>query len=392
MQDIRNALRSLSRAPAFTVMTGLILVIGMGGATAMVAVIYGVLLRPLPVHQQDRIVVAWKELRSSGYAHYPFGHDYLDVVANESRLFDRVAGVSKHAVSRVSIVDAGVTTDVNEAEVTGAFFEVLGVQAVIGRTFVRADDVDGAEDVVVVSHGLWQRRYSGATDIVGRRLSIGGRRFAIVGVIPRDLDYPTGADIWRLTRSFDGPFRDAVRSEVDLIGRLKPGVTIDQAASELSALTRRQEENGIRRRAAWFVSGGSILRAGGCRRRAADIDGAVRGGGARPSHRERKCGQPVSDAQRGETSGIRRAPGARRTPHPYRRAGDGGNRASHRCRRRRWTDADVGIAPRTHHRRSLRNTARRVHPRGRGSRAVYLRDCADNRGGDGIGAGLFARG
>jgi putative ABC transport system permease protein len=242
MQDIRNAFRSLSRAPAFTVMTGLILVIGMGGATAMVAVIYGVLLRPLPVHQQDRIVVAWKELRSSGYAHYPFGHDYLDVVANESRLFDRVAGVSKHAVSRVSIVDAGVTTDVNEAEVTGAFFEVLGVKAVIGRTFVRADDVDGAEDVVVISRGLWQRRYSDATDIVGRRVSIGGRRFAIVGVIPRDLDYPTGADIWRLTRSFDGPFRDAVRSEVDLIGRLKPGVTIDQAASELSALTRRQEE------------------------------------------------------------------------------------------------------------------------------------------------------
>src|SRR5687768_10450869 len=195
MEDLRNALRSLSRAPAFTLMTGLILVIGMGGATAMAAVSYGVLLRQLPVDRQDRIVVAWKELRSAGYAHYPFGHDYIDVVANESRLFERVAGVSKHAVSRVSIVDAGVTTDVNEAEVTGAFFEVLGVRAVIGRTFVRADDLDGAEDVVVISHGLWLRRYGAATDVVGRRLSIGQRRFAIVGVIPRDLDYPTGADI-----------------------------------------------------------------------------------------------------------------------------------------------------------------------------------------------------
>jgi putative ABC transport system permease protein len=242
MEDLRTALRSLSRAPAFTIMTGLILVIGMAGATAMSAVSYGVLLRPLPVDRHDRIVVAWKELRSTGYAHYPFGQDYIEVVSNESRLFERVAGVSKHAVARVSIVDAGVTTDVNEAEVTGAFFEVLGVKAMIGRTFLRADDLDGAEDVVVISHELWMRRYGGATDVVGRHLSIGQRRFAIVGVVPRDLDYPTGANIWRLTRSFDGPFRDAVRSEVDLIGRLKPGVTIDQAASELSALTRRQEE------------------------------------------------------------------------------------------------------------------------------------------------------
>jgi putative ABC transport system permease protein len=241
MQDIRNALRSLGRAPAFTLMTGVILAIGMGGATAMVAVIYGVLLRPLPVDRQDRIVVAWKELRSSGYTHYPFGWAAIDVVANDSRLFERVAGVSKHAVSRISIVDAGVTTDVNEGEVTGGFFEVLGVKPVIGRTFVRADDVDGAEDVVVISHALWERRYNGATEVIGRRLSIGRRRFAIVGVIPRDLDYPTGADIWRLTHSFDGPFRDAVRSEVDLIGRLRPGVTIAQAASELTALTRQLE-------------------------------------------------------------------------------------------------------------------------------------------------------
>jgi putative ABC transport system permease protein len=241
MHDIRNALRSLSRAPAFTVMTGLILVIGMGGATAMVAVIYGVLLRPLPVHQPDRIVVAWKELRASGYAHQPFGRTAIDAVANESRLFERVAGVSKHAVSRISIVDAGVTTDVNEADVTGGFFEVLGVKPVLGRTFVRADDLDGAEDVVVISHALWQRRYNGATDVVGRRLSIGQRRFTIVGVIPADLDYPTGADIWRLTHSFSGPFRDAVRSEVDLIGRLRPGVTIEQAVSELTVLTRQFE-------------------------------------------------------------------------------------------------------------------------------------------------------
>ena len=253
MHDIRTALRSLKRAPAFTLTTGLILAIGMGGATAMTAVIYGVLLRPLPVDRQDRIVVAWKELRASGYAHSPFGREAIDAVARESRLFDRVAGVSKHAVSRVSVVDAGVTTDVNEAHITGEFFDVLGVKPLLGRTFVVADDVDGAEDVVVISHALWHRRYGGAMDVIGRRLSIGQRRFAIVGVIPRDLDYPTGADIWRLTRSFSGVFSDAMRSEVDLIGRLKPGVTIDQAASELSALTRRFEETATPRPPRGFV-------------------------------------------------------------------------------------------------------------------------------------------
>ena len=128
---------------------------------------------------------------------------------------------------------------------TGGFFEVLGVRAVLGRTLTHADDIDGAERVVVISFGLWQRRYGSARDVIGRRISLGSEdRFTIVGVMPAGLDYPTGVEMWRTTHSVptSGPFGDAARREVDLVGRLRPGITLEQAAAELTASTRRLEE------------------------------------------------------------------------------------------------------------------------------------------------------
>ena len=239
--DFRFACRGLWRAKAFTGAAVVTLALGIAGTTVMFALIQGVLLRPLPVHEQDRLIVAWKEARTSGSAQYPFGNVEIESVAEASQLLETAAGVTRNGVGRSVVTDDGVSNYANVALVTGGFFEVLGVQPILGRVLTPGDDVDGAENVLVISRGLWQRRYGGSRDVIGRRVMLSEQPFTIVGVMPPDLDYPTAVEMWRTTSSVptSGPFGDAARREVNLIGRLRPGATLEQATSEITALTQR---------------------------------------------------------------------------------------------------------------------------------------------------------
>ena len=241
--DLRLACRRLAQTTGFTGVAVCTLALGFSGVTVMSALMQGVILRPLPVHEPDRVVVAWKELRASGFTHYPFGDVEIEDVGAESRLFEGVAGVTRNGVGRRVVTVDGVSSFVRDALVTGGFFEVLGVDPVLGRTLTREDDREGTERVMVISHGLWERRYGGALDVVGRRETLGEQSYAIVGVMPLGFDYPIGAEMWRTTQSVqsDARFSNAARREVDLIGRLRPGVTLDQVTGELTGLTRRLE-------------------------------------------------------------------------------------------------------------------------------------------------------
>ena len=239
LNDLRAAFRSLVRTPSFTLPTIFILAIGLAGTIVMYALVKGVLLSKLPVLHQDRVIVAWKQVPSSLFTHAPFGDSEIDAVAKASRLLDSVAGIGRHGALQAALIEDGRASYVNEALVTGGFFEVLGVEPALGRALNRADDVRGAETVVVISHRLWQRHYARSRDVVGRSLPIGEARFTIVGVMPEGLDYPAGVDYWRTTRSVQGTFSAAAEDEVDLIGRLRNGVTVGQATGELTALTRQ---------------------------------------------------------------------------------------------------------------------------------------------------------
>jgi putative ABC transport system permease protein len=240
-QDMRYALRLLWRAKAFTGAAVFTLALGIAGTTVMFALIQGVLLRPLPVHEQDGLIVAWKEAPTAGSARYPFGDTEIEAVADASQLLLAAAGVTRNGVRRTVVTRDGTSSYANVGLVTGGFFDVLGVQAALGRPLTMADEKDGAEPVIVVSHGLWQRQYGGARDVIGRRLVLDEKPFTIVGVMPPDLDFPTGVEVWRTTRSVPttGPFGDAARREVNMIGRLRPGVTVEQATSEVTALSQR---------------------------------------------------------------------------------------------------------------------------------------------------------
>lgn len=240
-QDVRYAVRLLWRAKAFTTTAVLTLALGIAATTVMFALIQGVLRRPLPVQDQDRLILSWREARTGGSAFYPFGDVEIDAVARESQLLESAAGVTRNGVGRAVVSDGGTSSYANVGLITGGFFEVLGAQALLGRRFTLADDRDGAEPVAVISHGYWQRRFGGVMDIIGRRITLNEQPSVIVGVMPPDLDYPRGVEIWRTTRSIptDGAFGIAARREVDLIGRLRPGVTVEQAASELAALNKQ---------------------------------------------------------------------------------------------------------------------------------------------------------
>ena len=242
-QDVRYAGRLLWRAKAFSVAAVSTLALGIAGSTVMAALVHGVLLRPLPVLEQDRLILAWKEVPTSGSARYPFGNTEIAAVAAASRLLEQAAGVTRNGVARTVLTGDGTSGYVNVALVTGGFFDVLGVKPIAGRTLVPADDNEGSERVVVISSGLWQRRYGGSRDIVGRRVSLAEQPFTIAGVMPADLDYPIGVEIWRPASSVpvSGPFGDAARREVNLVGRLRRGVTVAQAASEITSLSARPD-------------------------------------------------------------------------------------------------------------------------------------------------------
>jgi predicted permease len=242
-QDLRVACRGLWRAKAFTGAAVLTLALGIAGTTVMFALIQGVLLRPLPVREQDRLILAWKEVRTSGSARYPFGNTEIEAIAQASQLLEKAAGVTRNGVGRSVVIDNGVSSYANVALVTGGFFDVLGVQPILGRTLTPADEKEAAENVIVLSSGLWQRRYGASREAIGRRVTLGEQPFMIVGVMPADLDYPTGVEMWRTTSSVptSGPFGDAARREVNLIGRLRPDVTLEQATSEITGLTQRLE-------------------------------------------------------------------------------------------------------------------------------------------------------
>jgi putative ABC transport system permease protein len=242
LHDVRIAWRSLWRAKGFTSAAMLTLAVGMAGVTAMFALIQGVLLRPLPMPGADRLVTVRKEHPSTGSAHWRFSSAEVTLIRDASSgVFAGVAALGYSEPSQLEIVEGSSAAFINGARVSGDFFDVLGPRALLGRTLNPADDTIGSERVLVITHGLWQRRYGGAVDVIGRRLTISDQRFVIVGVMPPDIEYPRGVEAWmtveaRATLTSNATFQQATRDELEVIARLQPGVTVAQAASALGAL------------------------------------------------------------------------------------------------------------------------------------------------------------
>jgi predicted permease len=248
--DLRSAARGLLRARGFALTAAATLALGIFGVTLMFAFVRGVLLRPLPVVDQDRLVYAWQELRASGFARHPFPARALEELERRSRAFESVAGVSYYYDPSPTPVNGdGAAGAIAAAAVTPGFFRVMGRGPLIGRALGAEDAPSGAPHALVISHALWQVRYGGASDVLGRRLVLGDQPFTIVGVMPPGLECPHGAEAWMSLAAAaatvaNPAFREGVERDVVLLARLRPGATVGQARSELVRLAPLIAEDG----------------------------------------------------------------------------------------------------------------------------------------------------
>src|SRR5438552_8955154 len=158
LQDLRYALRSLRRTPGFTLAAILTLALGIGLATAVFTVADALLLRRLPIRDQDRLVVLWGQAPDRGFD-YPFTLDDAREFARQTRSLERVAFFSYYGAGPKPIRDGDQISPVRRALVSGEFFDVLGARPVLGRALGATDDVSGAAPVLVLSYGAWQRRF-----------------------------------------------------------------------------------------------------------------------------------------------------------------------------------------------------------------------------------------
>jgi predicted permease len=245
IHEMRSALRSLRRTPAFTLTAVLTLALGIGLSAAVWTVAEALLVRELPVRDQDRLVLLWGQTPDRAFDHYPMSLGDGREFARRTATLERVAFFAYEGAWPTPIRDAGGMSRLRQALVSGEFFDVLGARPLLGRALRADDDQVGAAPVAVLSHGAWQRHFGGDADIVGRQILVHGNgvAYGIVGVMPRGLDYPRGVDYWvPLVPARAGqPGGDAAPVAVDLVGRLRPGSTATTVRAELTAFFRRAE-------------------------------------------------------------------------------------------------------------------------------------------------------
>ena len=238
-RDARYALRMLFRSPAFSLIAVLTFAVGIGVNTAVFNVVNGVLLRPLPYPNPDQITLLWLDNRReripADITSYP---NYLDW-RNQSGSFSQMAAFRRSAFS---LTGGGEPERLQGAMVTANFFDVMQTPPLVGRAFTAHHETPGQDGVVLLSHGLWQRRFGGARDVIGRTMVLSGRSYEIVGVTPSTLQYPEEVELWvPLAPSED--LRAARGSFwLPVIGRLKSGVSVEQAQAEMTRIAQALEE------------------------------------------------------------------------------------------------------------------------------------------------------
>jgi len=246
LKDLRYAVRSLRRAPGFTLVVLVTLGLGIGASTSIFSVVDGILLRPLPYPDPARLVELVRTEEGDRTDNFS-GANYLDI-KRQSRSF---AGLAGHRNLRFTVLFNGTPSLIQGASVTSDFFEMFGVPAAIGRTLSSASDGPGTPPVAVLSYGTWKGQFGSDPAILGQSLQANGKSFTIVGVMPPRFDFPHDASFW-VSSPYEVPESPvdvgddpaAVRglSWFGVVGRLAPGVTQEQAQTEMTLVAERIRE------------------------------------------------------------------------------------------------------------------------------------------------------
>jgi putative ABC transport system permease protein len=249
IKDIRYGIRSLLKTPAFTAIAIVTLALGIGANTAMFSVINAVLLRPLPYNQPDRLVTIWEESPQRGLYEMPISLANMRDWIDQNHTFDQI---SAYTFTNLNLTGAGEPARLSAVRTSANLFPLVGATPLLGRVFLPEEDREGANRVVILSHGVWQSHFGSDSAILGKSLTLNNQSYTVVGVMPASFQFPVGFGY--LGRVLNEPTdlyvplaptsKETVRGSYSFfaLGRLKPGMTITQARADMTAIESRLEQ------------------------------------------------------------------------------------------------------------------------------------------------------
>ena len=235
-QDLHYGLRMLVKNPSFTIVAVLALALGIGANSAIFSVVNTVLLRPLPYKNPGRLVMLWEEATHLGFPkNTPSPANFIDWRA-QNTVFEAMAAMVERSFNLTGV---GEPERFDGRRVSANLFDLLGVQPQLGRAFRAEEDKPGSR-VVILSNGLWQHRFGGDPRVIGQAVSLNGESYTVIGVMPGSFQFPTRRDQLWVPLAFDAK-EAASRGNhfLEVIARMKPGVTLQQAQAEMSTIAAR---------------------------------------------------------------------------------------------------------------------------------------------------------
>src|SRR5438445_1348865 len=240
-QDVRFGLRMLGRSPGFTAVAVLTLALGIGANTAIFSYINAWMIKPLPYPQAERLMMFLSHDKKKGWTteHLTSTASFLDF-QGQNTSFEQTAS---WAGWNFNLTGDGLPALIEGGRVSWNYFDALGVKPMLGRTFTPDEDQPGAGHVAILGQGLWQSRFAADRNIIGRHITIGGETYTVVGVMPGTFQFMLMglANLWTPLALTDKERADRGSSSFSSFGRLKPGVTPEQAGAECAAIFGRLE-------------------------------------------------------------------------------------------------------------------------------------------------------
>ena len=240
--DVKFALRQLKASPAFTAVAAITLALGIGANSAMFALADATLIRPLPYPDPDRLVMVWE--RAPTFPRVPVSPVTLLDLEEQSRAFEGFAGINM-GIGGGPLLEGtdGTLQSVDRQYVTARFFDVLGVRPIAGRTFLPEEAKGRGSSVVVMGEGLWRTRFGADPSLIGRDVRLNGQPFTVIGVVPDVVQLQRPARIWTLLAEVAPGLSQVAAARgarsLQVVGRLKPGVTLDTVRADLAAFGER---------------------------------------------------------------------------------------------------------------------------------------------------------
>ncbi|MDQ6651491.1 MAG: ABC transporter permease, partial [Acidobacteriota bacterium] len=247
--ELRYGIRSLLQHPGFTAIAVITLALGIGANTAMFSVINAVLLRALPYHEPDRLVTIWEESPQRGMYQMPVSFANLRDWVDQNHAFKQI---SAYTFTNLNLSGAGEPARLGTVRASANLFSLVGAVPLLGRSFLPEEDKEGASRVVILGHALWQSRFGSDPAIIGRSLTLDNQNYTVVGVMPSTFQFPVGfgylgkvlSDPIDLYVPLAATSKELGRGNYSFfaMGRLKPGITIDQARADMTIIESRLEQ------------------------------------------------------------------------------------------------------------------------------------------------------